>query len=83
MIRVFNNKFFRELNTKDLTWSKWFFPTITSAKKLNEIDKYLVQYLRYLSTGRFSKQNYNISYDKLKALGYRSLVNEYYKYRKK
>lgn len=83
MIRVFNNKFFRELNTKDLTWSKWFFPTITSTKKLNEIDKYLVQYLRYLSTGRFSKQNYNISYDNLKALGYRSLVNEYYKYRKK
>ena len=83
MVRVFNNKFYRELNTKDLTWSKWFFPTITSAKKLNDIDKYFVQYLRYLSTGKFSKQNYNVRYDDLKALGYRSLVNEYYKFRKK
>ena len=83
MIRVFNNKFFREQNTKDLTWSKWFFPTITSTKKLNEIDKYLVQYLRYISTGKFSKTNYKISYSYLKSLGYRSLVNEYYKYRKK
>ena len=83
MIRVFNNKFYRELNTKDLTWSKWFFPTITSSKKLNEIDKYLVQYLRYLSKGKFSKTNYNVRYNDLKALGYRSLVNEYYKYRQK
>lgn len=83
MIRVFNNKFYRELNTKDLTWSKWFFPTITSTKKLNDIDKYLVQYLRYLSTGKFSKTNYNVRYNDLKALGYRSLVNEYYKYHKK
>ena len=83
MIRVFNNKFYKELNTKDLTWSKWFFPVITSTKKLNDIDKYFVQYLRYLSTGRFSKTNYKISYAQLKSLGYKSLVNEYYKYRKK
>ena len=83
MIRVFNNKFYREFNTKDLTWCKWFFPTITSTKKLSDIDKYLVQYMRYLSTGKFSKTNYKISYAQLKSLGYKSLVNEYYKYRKK
>ncbi|MBQ3493828.1 MAG: hypothetical protein IJA69_00255 [Clostridia bacterium] len=28
MLRVFNNKFYRETNQKDLNWSKWFFPVI-------------------------------------------------------
>ena len=82
MLRVFNNKFYREDHQKDLTWSKWFFPVITTHKKLEIIDNYLVQYLRYLSTGRFSKKNYNITYDYLKSLGFRSLVNEYYKSKK-
>lgn len=82
MIRVFNNKFYREINTKNLTWCKWFFPIISSTSRLNEIDKYLVQYLRYLFTGNFSKKNYNITYQTLKDLGYRSLVNEYYKFKK-
>lgn len=83
MLRVFNNKFYRERNTKDLTWCKWFFPLINTHKKLKVIDNYLVQYLRYLSSGRFGKQNYNITYEYLKGLGFRSLVNEFYKYHSK
>jgi hypothetical protein len=82
MLRVFNNKFYREDHQKDLTWSKWFFPVITTHNKLEIIDNYLIQYLRYLSTGKFSKKNYNITYDYLKELGYKSLVNEYYKSKK-
>jgi hypothetical protein len=79
MLRVFNNKFYREDHQKDLTWSKWFFPVITTHEKLEIIDGYLLQYLRYLSTGKFNKKNYNITYDYLKELGFKSLVNEYYK----
>lgn len=83
MLRVFNNKFFREKNTKDLSWSKWYFPVINTHKTLKDIDNYLIQYIRYLSTGRFTKKNYNIKYDYLKSLGYRSLVNEFYKFQEK
>lgn len=79
MLRVFNNKFYREDHSKDLTWSKWFFPVITTHDRLSEIDGYLIQYLRYLSTGRFTKKNYNITYDYLKSLGYKSLVHEYHR----
>ena len=81
MIRVFNNKFFKTKNTKDLTWSRWYFPVITETKSLQIIDKYLVSYLRYLSTGRFTKLNYNVKYENLKNYGYLSLVNQYYKFK--
>ena len=83
MLRVFNNKFFREENTKDLSWSKWYFPVLTTHDTLKEIDNYLLQYIRYLDSGRFTKKNYNIKYDYLKSLGYHSLVNEFYKAKEK
>jgi len=79
MIRVYNNKFYRETNLKQLSWIKWFFPIINTHKSLKVIDEYLVSYLRYLSSGKFSKKNFNITYEFLKSCGYRSLVNEYYK----
>ncbi|MBQ2864747.1 MAG: hypothetical protein IJE91_04735 [Clostridia bacterium] len=81
LIRVFNNKFYRLNNTKDLTWSKWFFPIINTSNSLKLIDKHLVQYVRFLSSGKFTKQNYNLTYKKIKTLGYKSLVHEYYKFR--
>ena len=81
MLRVFNNKFYRESNTKNLTWSKWFFPIINTHKTLEEIDDYLIQYLRYVTSGKFNKKNYNITYSDLKDLGFRSLVHEFYKFK--
>ena len=82
LIRVFNNKFYRVENTKTLSWCKWFFPVINTDTSLKIIDDYLLQYIRYMYSGKFKKQNYNITYDTIKKLGYRSLVNEYYKHRK-
>ena len=38
--------------------------------------------LRYIATGRYTKKNYNLRYENLKKLGYRSLVNEYYNFKK-
>ena len=44
------------------------------------IDDYMQEYLRYLYSGRHYKGNYKITYEMLKKIGYRNLVNEYYKY---
>jgi hypothetical protein len=77
-IRVFNRKFFETHNATDLTWSRWFFPLLTTSEGLKEIDAYLQQYIRYIPTGRFNHANYRIDYKALKQLGYRSLVHEYF-----
>ena len=79
LIRHFNNKFFENGDPDALSWSRWFFPVINRTEGLREIDQYLQQYIRYLSSGRHTKINYRIRYRQLKALGYRSLVHEYYK----
>ena len=82
LIRYFNRKFFESDDPETLTWSRWFFPVITKTEGLNEIDRYLQQNLRYLATGRHSKANYRTSYEQLKDLGYKSLVNEYWRFKK-
>ena len=66
---------------QDFTWSRWFFPNITVDSSLEEIDKYMQQYIRYIITGRHYKGNYKITYEQMKDWGYRSLVHEYYKWR--
>lgn len=78
-IRVFNKKFFDETDENSFTWSRWFFPMINTDITLKKIDDYLIQYIRYLYKGRHYKGNYKITYEQIKALGFRSLVNEYYK----
>ena len=80
LINYFNHKFFESDDPEMLTWSRWFFPVINQTEGLKEIDHYLQQNIRFLSTGKHNKRNYRTDYDKLKELGYRSLVNEYYKY---
>lgn len=79
MIRTFNKKFYDDKDENRFTWSRWFFPVLTTDEGLKEMDAYMVQYIRFLSSGRHYKGNYRISYEDIKALGYRSLVHEYYK----
>lgn len=81
LTNCFNYKFFKIKDSHDLTWSRWFFPLINTDKGLKIVDEYLQQYLRYLSTGKHNKSNYRIRYKELKNCNYRSLVNEYYKFR--
>ena len=88
LIRAMNRKFYgssspedapdMEPVSKDFTWSRWFFPNLTTDKGLKTIDNYLQEYIRYTVTGRHYKGNYRISYEQLKEWGYRSLVHEYY-----
>ena len=79
VIRKFNRKFYMVDNTRELTWSLWYFPVINTVEGLHEIDEYMQQELRYVATGKHNKKNYNIRYSDLKRLGYRSLVHEYHK----
>lgn len=79
MIRTFQKKFYDETDENRFTWSRWFFPVLTTDEGLKELDAYMVQYIRYLSSGRHYKGNYRITYEEIKALGFRSLVHEYYK----
>ena len=65
------------------TWSRWFFPLLTTDKGLREIDTYMQEYIRYTVTGRHYKGNYRISYEQLKQWGYVSLVHEYYQFKEK
>lgn len=67
----------------EFTWARWFFPNITTDKSLKIIDAYMQEYIRYVITGRHYKGNYRITYGQLKEMGYRSLVNEYYRGRKR
>jgi hypothetical protein len=77
-IRAMNHKFFDDTEGTDFSWSRWFFPNLTTEEGLREIDAYMQQYVRYCVTGRHYKGNYKITYEQMKAWGYRSLVHEYY-----
>lgn len=82
MIRKYNKKFLGK-EENELSWKYWYFPIITTTKSLKTIDKYLQQELRYLITGKHNKKNYQkVPYDLLKKCEYKSLVNEYYKFKK-
>ena len=61
----------------ELSWSFWFFSMINTDKSLHEIDLYAQDCLRFLISGTRTKARYNIRYDDLKALGYKSLVHHY------
>ena len=82
MIKNINKKFYGN-KREELSWKYWFFPIITSINGLHEIDEYYQNELRYLSSGKHNKKNYKlISYDTLKKSGYKSLVHEYYLFKK-
>ena len=77
-IRIFNRKLFEAGSDNELSWAHWYFPVITTDRSLREIDAYAQDCLRYLISGKRTKARYNVRYEKLKELGYRSCVNEYY-----
>ena len=78
MIRKFNTKFYSSKNS-ELSWKYWYFPVINTSETLKIVDEHLQQYIRYIYTGKHNKKNYKIvPYSKLKRLGYKSLVHEYY-----
>ncbi|MDR1833513.1 MAG: hypothetical protein LBQ92_02500 [Propionibacteriaceae bacterium] len=81
MIRAYNRKFFEGGKGGELTWSRWFFPLLTRDDSLRAMDAHLQQYLRWIPSGRHRAANHRTGYADLKRLGYRTLVNEYHRYR--
>lgn len=81
-VRIFNRKLLETSEDRDLTWSYWYFPVINTDESLKEIDHYAQECLRFMLSGRRTKARFNVRYEDLKALGYRSLVNEYHRFRK-
>ena len=81
-IRVFNRKLLESPPDNDLSWSRWFFPLLTTADSLRVIDSYAQDCLRWLVSGKRTKGRYDVRYEDLKRLGYRSLVHEYYDFQK-
>ncbi len=82
LIRSMDDRLYDLSGNSEFTWTRFYFPVITVAHGLSEIDSYLVQYLRFLYSGRHYKGNYAVTYEKLRSLGYTSLVNEYYTWKK-
>ena len=77
-IRIFNRKLFEGGKDNELTWALWFFPVINSDVRLKELDHYAQEQIRFLISGTRRKSRFNIRYDDIKKLGYKSLVHEYY-----
>lgn len=82
MIRYLNNKFYHNSIKGEITWCRWYFPLITQDDKLKQIDEYAISAIRYLYTGKYGKKNYDLGYQEIKSMGYRSLVNSFWKYKK-
>ena len=81
MIRSFDRMFYDLTGSKEFTWTRYYFPVITTADGLHEIDEYMMMYLRYLYSGRHYKGNYRVRYQDLCRLGYTPLVAEYYNWK--
>ncbi len=77
-IRIFNKKLLESPDDNELSWSYWFFPVINTSDSLHEIDHYAQECIRYLISGKRTKSRFNVRYDDMKVLGYRSLVHEFY-----
>ena len=78
-INAFNKKFYNNTDVHDMTWSRWYFPLITTDKNLRVIDQYMQECIRYIATEKHTKSRYNFRYNQMKELGYQSLVNNWYR----
>ena len=77
-IRIFNRKLMECSDDSDLTWSYWFFSVINTTESLKVIDNYAQDCIRFIGTGTRKKARYNMRYEDMKELGYKTLVNTYY-----
>ena len=78
-VKSFNIKLYDNPKNTELTWTRWYFPIINTTESLILLDHYMQDCIRYIATERRTKKRFDYSYEMMKGLGYRSLVNEYYK----
>lgn len=78
-IKYFNKKLFDNPRNNEITWCRWYFPVITTDTSLHILDDYMLQNIRHIATGKYTKANYNLKYETIKEYGFKSLVHSYYK----
>lgn len=83
-IKGMNKKFYSRSSEDGTCWLEWYAKSVTTDEQFKEIDTYMCQYIRYILSGKQKgyKKNAEIPYEKLKKLGFKPLVNEYWKLRK-
>ncbi len=81
-VNVFNRKLYQNSVNGEITWTRWYFPTINTDESLKILDAYMQDCIRYIVTEKRTKKRFDFRYEDIKALGYRSLVNEYWKLKK-
>lgn len=85
IIRQFNNKNFKCYirNEGSFGWAIYAYPRITTTETIRELDAYTKDTLRAMKTGKHNKANYKaISEKEFKELGWVSLVDMFYLYKK-
>jgi RNA-directed DNA polymerase len=67
-----------------VNWSLWYLPNINVTGSIKFLDEYFVNCIRYLNSGTWKrgKKYYSLSYQEIKKLGFRSLINTYYRIQK-
>lgn len=89
MVRTFikgmNAKLYSNDDEDRLNWSRWYFGSITTTKNIERVDTFLVQHIRYLISGKHwgYKKHSEVKYEYVQKLGFKSLVNSYWNYRRK
>ena len=83
-IEGMNRKFYTRISEDGTCWIEWYAKSINTDIALREIDTYMCQYIRYLLSGKQKgyKKHAKIKYSTLKTLGFKPLVNEFWKIKK-
>lgn len=78
MVEYCNYKLFGEAGDQEWCWARWYFPVINTVEGLRRIDHYAQNAIRFAMCGTMGNRRFNMRYDGLRAMGYRSLVHAYY-----
>ncbi len=76
-----NRKLYDNPRNSETTWTRWYFPVINTDRSLHLLDSYMQDCIRFIASGNYSRSRYNFRYEKMKELGYLSLVNRYYRFK--
>lgn len=81
LIRGINRALFKPIRDK-YSWARWMFSTINSTKRLETLDLFIQEKIRYVYTGRYTRANYRaLPYEKMAKLGYYPLLKLFNLYR--
>lgn len=78
MIDFCNYLFYGDAGKHKLSWARWYFPVLSTANGLREVDYYARDAVRYVMCGSMHKRRLNIRTEKLHEMGYHSLVHAWY-----